>query len=235
MTQLRKQALSGPGLTRAISAAGIKIIDDEKRTFELSFASDDVAVLRSNYFNDPWLEVLGCTPDECDLSRVANNAVPVLLNHNRWDKEGHVGIVQRAWLANGRCHAEVRLSMRDDVADLWRDIKDGIVTNISTGYSIFERVLKKQNKDGPSEYRVTRWQPFEISLVSVPADDTVGIGRSAEDKPATFTVTDLNEERSMSEQNDTPAGATAPRSPRRFLKYCPPRNEVGVRGHLHLQ
>lgn len=34
--------------------------------------------------------------------------------------------------------------------------------------------------DEPPVYRVTRWTPFEASLVAVPADATVGVGRSAD-------------------------------------------------------
>lgn len=34
--------------------------------------------------------------------------------------------------------------------------------------------------DEPPVYRVTRWIPFEASLVAVPADTTVGVGRAAE-------------------------------------------------------
>jgi HK97 family phage major capsid protein len=40
----------------------------------------------------------------------------------------------------------------------------------------------RKGGDEPPVYRVTRWQPFEASLVAVPADVTVGVGRAAEGK-----------------------------------------------------
>jgi len=59
-----------------------------------------------------------------------------------------------------------------------QDIQDGIVRNVSVGYQIKERVLTKENEGSPDEYRVTSWLPMEITLCDVPADATVGIGRS---------------------------------------------------------
>ena len=65
--------------------------------------------------------------------------------------------------------------------EIFQDVIDGIRSNVSVGYQIDEVVLEKEEKDKASIYRVTRWEPYEISLVSVPADINVGVGRNEEE------------------------------------------------------
>lgn len=207
----QRQTLHGPNLNRAITG-DVAIVDRETRTFTLSWASDDVSVLRRSYFDEPWLETLGLDPEEVDLSRFESGSAPLLWGHDQFDRNSNVGVIEKAWLKNGRGYAQCRLSMRADLDGLWRDIEDKIITNVSAGYQVQERTLVKKNENGPSEYRVTRWLPLEISLVSVPADDTVGVGRAA-DASARFTVADINpqEERSMPQTAvDTPAPPANP-------------------------
>jgi hypothetical protein len=76
---------------------------------------------------------------------------------------------------------------------LLQDITDGIFRNISVGYQILERTLVRHSDGNPDEYRVTRWLPMEVSIVDIPADATVGIGRSAEtpNHATRYTVVDL--------------------------------------------
>lgn len=75
----------------------------------------------------------------------------------------------------------VRISKREEVEGLWQDVRDGILRNVSVAYRINERKLQEEHKDKPDLYRVVSWTPMEISLVDIPADPTVGVGRSAED------------------------------------------------------
>ena len=62
-----------------------------------------------------------------------------------------------------------------------QDMEDGVLTDISIGYRVDDWVEEK--RDGETYYRVTRWTPMEVSIVSVPADHTVGAGRSADRGP----------------------------------------------------
>lgn len=165
------------------SADGLAVrADGDNTILTLSFSSETPYV-RSSWFDEPWVEILGHNADEVDLSRL-NSGAPLLANHDRY-AEGEttplasIGVVERAWLDGRIGRAEVRLSRRPELSGLVQDIADGIVRNVSVGYSINERTLIKQNADGPDEYRVTSWTPMEISLVDIPADATVGIGRSA--------------------------------------------------------
>lgn len=200
-----KQRLTGPTIQRATDAAAT-VTDAEARRFRLSFASE-IPYLRSSWFDDPWIEVLGCSPEEVDSTRLDTGGAPLLWGHDSYDRENNIGVIEKAWFENGRGYADVRLSMRDDVASIWQDVQDGILKNVSVGYQIQERTLVKQNEGSPNEYRVTRWLPLEISLVSVPADETVGVGRSKSDADLTrYVVSDIpSMERSMSDKTNQPA------------------------------
>ena len=165
-------------LIRTIELASRSIVDTESRLVRLSFSSEE-PVTRQSFFSDPWIEILGHERSEVDLSRL-NNSAPVLYNHDRSERENRIGVVERAWVENGRGYAEIRISRRDEVAGLWQDITDGILRNVSVAYRILERKLTEESQDKPATYRVIRWMPMEISLVDIPADATVGIGRKLE-------------------------------------------------------
>lgn len=150
-------------------------IDTENRTIEVSFSSEEPYV-RQDWYGEKWSEVLSHDADDVDLSRL-NNGAPVLYNHDRWDKENRIGIVEKAWIEKGKGRALIRISKRDDVEGVWRDIEDGILVNVSVGYQITEKTLVAEHVDTPNEYRV-KWAPHEVSLVDIPADPTVGVGRS---------------------------------------------------------
>jgi hypothetical protein len=161
---------------------------------EFPFSSEE-PYLRSSWFDGPWIEVLGHKSEEIDLSRL-NGGAPVLLNHGMSKTENaplrSVGRTTRAWIENGRGYVEVKMSRRDDMKPLLQDIEDGIIANVSVGYRIIERTLIKENKDQPNEYRVTSWLPLEVTLCDIPADATVGIGRSIN-----------NEEKTVPNENTT--------------------------------
>jgi hypothetical protein len=199
-----KETLLGPKLHRAVSAR-VDSVDDTTRTFQLSWASDDISVMRASYFDDPWLETLSLDPADVDLTRLNSGNAPLLWGHDDYSRDNNIGVIQKAWVEKGRGLAVVRMSMRPDLDGLWLDVKSEIISNVSVGYQILERTLQKQNEDGPNEYLVTSWLPMEISLVSVPADETVGIGRSTENNPQKFVVTPNKEERTMSDVTVTPA------------------------------
>jgi len=189
-------------LTRTIDLTRESIVDEESRLVRLSFSSEE-PVTRQSFFSEPWIEVLGHDKDEADLERL-NSSAPLLYNHDRSERDNRIGVVERAWIEKGRGHAEVRLSKRAEVEGIWQDVRDGILRNVSVAYRINERKLEQENKDTPDLYRVTSWTPMEISLVDIPADSTVGVGRSEETQPQpnqeeTVMPKKLNE---MSERNE---------------------------------
>jgi HK97 family phage prohead protease len=108
-----------------------------------------------------------------DLSRL-NDGAPLLFNHN---PDRVIGVVERAYIdgKKRRGYARVRFSRNDFAQEILRDVKDGVLKNVSFGYSI-----DKMEERGSGDFVATSWAPYEVSVVSVPADPGVGIGRSLE-------------------------------------------------------
>jgi len=165
----RLKEIAERGALRRVATVVRGAVDVEARTVELAFSSETDSVER--WFG---IEVLGHDAGEVDLSRL-NNGAPVLWMHDWADQRGVVESVRVDGDRVGR--AVVRFS-RSPVGDqLFQDIADGIVTKVSVGYSV-QGMRLVEERDGVDVYRITAWTPYEISMVSVPADDTVGVGRA---------------------------------------------------------
>lgn len=144
-------------------------VDVEKRTVEVAFSSEEPV---ERWFGN---EVLSHAQGAVDLSRL-NDGGAVLFNHD-WDDQ--IGVIERAWIdADKRGRALVRFGNGAKAAEKFQDVQDGILRHISVGYSIVN--FEEEVSDGNRTFTATRWQPYEISFVTVPADPTVGVGRSAE-------------------------------------------------------
>lgn len=144
-------------------------IDSKARAVEMSFSSA-LEVDRGNY-----IEVLDHSPDAMDLSRL-NSGAAFLVNH---DPSDQVGVVERAEVIRGKGRARVRFGHTTRAKEIWEDVKGGIRSLISVGYDVLDSV-REGERDGKPIIRVTKYLPLELSLVSIPADPTVGIGRSKE-------------------------------------------------------
>ena len=151
-------------------------IATDTRVIRVSFSSEAPVTRRSAY-GEPWIETLGHELEEVNLSRL-NTSAPVLYNHQRGSNQDRIGVVERAWLENGKGYADLRISRRAEVDGIWQDIADGILRNVSVAYQIEEKALQEKRNNEPDLYRVTNWTPIEISLVDIPADHTVGVGRN---------------------------------------------------------
>jgi len=130
-------------------------------------------------------EILDHSTSSVDLTRAAQGLAH-LVDHDTGDQ---VGIVENIALgADKVLRGVARFSRSPRAQEIKRDIQDGIRPWISVGYRVNEIVLEKQSEDEGNTYRVTSWTPAEVSTVAVPADTTVGVGRSADVKqfPLTF-------------------------------------------------
>ena len=150
-------------LTRAHST---EFRSEDDRTLEFSFASEEPV---ERYFGS---EVLMMTDKAMDLSRL-NDGAPLLYQH---DADRIVGVVERAYIKDKRAYAKVKLANNELGREMQDLIKDGIIRNVSFGYRIND--MEEDKSTTPATYRATSYQPFEVSLVTVPADQTVGIGRA---------------------------------------------------------
>lgn len=155
-------------------------VDTDSRTVELSFSSETPY---GRWFGD---EIL-CHDEECiNLERFSNGLGTVLFNH---DRDAVVGHIEKVWLEDNRGKALVRFDTDEQSETIFQKVQSGTLQGVSVGYSI-KRYEVLDDKDsvssngrfkGPDTYVVTDWEPLEISIVSVPADATVGVGRSADE------------------------------------------------------
>lgn len=154
-------------------------VDTDSRTVELSFSSETPY---GRWFGD---EIL-CHDEECiNLERFNNGLGTVLFNH---DRDAVVGHIEKVWLEDNRGKALVRFDTDEQSETIFQKVQSGTLQGVSVGYAInrYEVLEDEDTKStngrfiGPA-YVVTDWEPLEISIVSVPADPTVGVGRSAEE------------------------------------------------------
>ena len=173
----RAAPAAGTDNRRTLDTATLQRMEGEgnERKFTLSFSSEEPY---ERWFG---LEILDHSPEAVDLQRL-NEIGCLLFNHNR-DKV--IGKVNRAWLEGNRGMAEVEFDTDEQSEVIFQKVKSGTLKGVSVGYSIdsLEEVQAgKTSVDGrftgPCEI-ARKWWPFEISIVSVPADATVGVGREA--------------------------------------------------------
>lgn len=193
-------------------------VDMEARTVELVWTTGAKG-RRWNWDIGSYLEELEVSDTAVKLDRL-NNGAPLLNVHNQWELRSVLAVVEKAWLENGEGHALVRFSQREDADEVFKDVKDGILRNISVGYTVHRYVLVEGGEDALPLYRAVDWEPMELSLVPVGFDDgakvrsaktaadydgqrfnTLFETREAEtptDKPA--AVANPNEENEMTEE-----------------------------------
>lgn len=155
-------------------------VDTDSRTVELSFSSETPY---GRWFGD---EIL-CHDEECiNLGRFNNGLGTLLFNH---DRDAVVGHIEKVWIEDNRGKALVRFDEDEQSETIFQKVQSGTLQGVSVGYSIkrYEVLREKDSVSsngrfkGPDAVVVTDWEPLEISIVSVPADPTVGVGRSAEE------------------------------------------------------
>jgi HK97 family phage major capsid protein len=179
------------------------VYDAETRTLRLAVASE-TPVDRYGV-----AEVLSMEEQDIDLSRLRNGA-PLLLHHN---PETQIGVVTKVFVgADKVLRAEAKISQRSIAQGVVKDIEDGIISKVSVGY---ERVKELTRSDVAGGVSVRwAWRPLEVSIVSIAADDTVGVGRSAERKQEVSTM-EKNETREVVQPTEPKVDIQAIRSQER--------------------
>lgn len=180
-------------------AARADAVDKEKRTAQLTFSSETPV---ARWFGQ---EILCHDTDDVDLSRLSSIGV-LLFNH---DPDTVIGKINSVSIGEDmRGHAEVQFD-DDEISDMvFQKVCSGTLKGVSVGYQItrmesVEEGEKSSNSrfDGPAEI-ATRWTPLEISIVSVPADPGVGIGRSFKQKSK--GVSEMEEKAKIIPQSQEP-------------------------------
>ena len=179
--------LEGQTYRRAALLDGSAI--SEERTLEFSFSSEYPV---QRYFGN---EVLSHDRAAVDLSRLADGA-PLLFNH---DTSRVVGVVERAWLdgEKKRGMVSVKFSRNAFAQEVMADVADGVLRNVSVGYSI------NQMEERGGDFVATSWSPYEVSIVGVPADPTIGIGRTLDTDGAAPAATQTQPPVTPQQMEDT--------------------------------
>ena len=148
-------------------------IESDGNELFISFSSEETV---QRYFGT---EVLSHEKGAADLSRLNNGTAPFLWNHNR---DEVLGVVQTAEIGSDkRGYASVKWSRNANATEKRNDVEDGIISQVSFAYQINEI------EERGDQMVVTKWKAMEISLVSVPADASVGVGRSQENEDSIET------------------------------------------------
>ena len=119
---------------------------------------------RSGEEYDLTLDMKGCRMDRL------NNGWPVLDSHAAYGVDSQLGVVRKAWAKKSTGLATIQFSKRDAVTPIWNDVKGGIIQNLSAGMWIYKKIDTTPKGQERREFTATDWEPFEISLVPVPAD-----------------------------------------------------------------
>ncbi|AMR66752.1 hypothetical protein A0T30_10425 [Aquipseudomonas alcaligenes] len=184
-------------------------VDIEQRTVEITWTTGSRG--------KRWSWSIGEYQEELEVSAAAirlerlNNGAPFLNLHNQWELDAVIGVVERAWLEGSEGRAIIRFSSREDVDPIFRDVKDGILRNISVGYIVHRYVLVEDGEDMVPVYRAEDWEPTEISLVPVGFDDGAKV-RSAK-TPAEYQgqrYSTVFESREADQPAELPAAVATP-------------------------
>ena len=172
---------------RTLDLSRASYIDEEKRRVRIGVSSEEPVE------RDFGMEVISHSEEDIDTSFIGSGRSPLLLDH---DMTKQIGVVERYEIdsAEKSAKAIVRFGRSELAEEIFQDVKDGIRQNISVGYKINSMERVRSDKDDKPMFRV-QTTPLEVSVVSVPADQSqaVGVGRS-EDKQTTIKVKTMTEE-----------------------------------------
>ena len=196
-----------PRLSRDLFGTEIEARKADNGPLQITFSASSEAPVE-RYFGT---EVLRHDATSIRMQRLNGGAAPLLFNHN-WDDP--IGMLTGGRVKDGRLVVDARLFDTDRAREV-QAMLDGGLRNVSIGYEIHE-----MTEDKRGTYEAVDWTLLEASIVTVPADFTVGIGRSAEDqvvKPVRITRMEsepaqpatLDKGAIMAEANNAPAGAIA--------------------------
>ena len=167
--------------------------DTDNRTVSLAFSSENpvIRTIGGQEYN----EILLHNPENVNLERLQNKAA-LLFNH---DFDNHIGVIESASIDSDHIgRALVRFSSVGIAAEKFEMVREGTLSKVSVGYSILDYRIEGDN------LLITQWEPYEISMVSVPADDFVGVGRSLEqdEEEAEETLNESEPDQTTTESTD---------------------------------
>lgn len=187
MEEMSEERFSKSEVVHRMEHSEVKEMDD--RRVEMSVSSEK-PVERS--FGR---EVIIHSEETLDLEFLSSGNAPLLLDH---DPERQIGVIESVNLDDSarRLRATVRFGKGALASEVYQDVIDGIRSNVSIGYKV--RKMERDN-DQPDLFRVIDSEIMEVSIVSLPADPSVGVGRSVE-VPDNATIKSIEKEVPKMEQ-----------------------------------
>lgn len=182
-------------------------LDDEARTVDVVWTTG-ARVMRGYY--DRYWEQLSLDPKNVRMKRL-NNGAPFLNDHNADGAQSVLGVVVEGSAAvdGKRGTATIRFARAgvDPIADqIYAKVKDGIVQNLSVGYQVYSMTKIADSADGIPVYEVDDWEPMEITVTPIGADDGAGFRSANNERTPCAIRTEtraLKEKTKMSDETDT--------------------------------
>lgn len=180
-------------------------LDVEKRTIELSWYTG-ARIQRFSFMNGPYKLQFSMDPKAVRLGRM-NNGAPLKGGHRDHDDlSGVFGVIEKAWLEDGKGRALARFSERADVEPYFQDVKAGIIRNVSMEAMMHRVEEVTQKGDEEQSFLATDWEPMAVALVAVGADaDAHALAQPEEFRCVLVSSAEVGakKETKMSELNDT--------------------------------
>jgi hypothetical protein len=149
--------------------------DESDLSFAVVFATER-AVFQAGEYDEPFDEILGMDPGEVRLERL-NSGAPVVDSHNRWSLADQIGVVVEgsANVDGVQGSARLRLLPHESNDRVIAGVKSKVFTNVSIGYQVFAYRDVSLPNDDRRTLRAVDWEPYEITLIPVPADISAGV------------------------------------------------------------
>jgi HK97 family phage major capsid protein len=168
--------------------------------------SSELPVMRAEQ-GAAFLEVLDHSPDAVNMAW-AQRGIPLLLSH---DSRDQYGLVTDLTIGEDRTlRGWIKFSRGAKAQEIRQDIEDGIRPMVSVGYQTGNDYTTERTADGMDVRRYRNWTVFEVSTVPIPADPTVGIGRSHPASEAAPSPTDASIEAQEARVDEQATVTTAP-------------------------
>ena len=172
-------------------------VDEATRKVSFTFMTDAPC--------DNWFVPESCLCEkECvNLKRFDNGVMPVLFNHNR---DVVIGRVDAIRFEEHKVIADITLDDDEEANKVMKKLVSGSLRGVSVGY-MREHTVRV---NAGNEYRGVKydaitdvtdlWQPYEVSIVSCPADPDCGVGRELAEIEMEI---ENKEEKAMEKEKDT--------------------------------
>ena len=183
-------------------------VNQESREVDFVLATEREVVTIG--FTDQGLErfqeVLGLRDGEVNLERLGSGRAPFLDSHDIYGSvRKQLGVITKAWVEGGELLIRVRFSKREEVEDIFQDVVDGIIANVSVGFRVdqYEEVEDDEDNKGMRTLRAVKWTPHEGSLVTVPADPQARKRQAENTQKVEINLKDKEQE-PMKEKTESP-------------------------------